>query len=320
VVIVGGNTEARALCHTLQRERRLGYQVLGFVDDAGTAIGAPVLGPVSDTLQIVRRHHAAGVVIAATAIDVGTSNRLVRQLNDAGVHVELSSTLLDVAPGRLTVRPLGRFPVIYVEPVVRDGWRARAKRTFDVVVAGGLLVATSPVLALAALAIRLDSPGPVLFRQQRVGRDGKVFHVLKLRTMYMDAEERLQELLHLNEADGPLFKLRSDPRVTRVGGFLRKTSIDELPQLVNVLRHEMSIVGPRPALPREVERWAPDLHQRLRVLPGITGAWQVSGRSDASFDDYVRLDLSYVDNWSLLTDVAIVLKTVPAVVMSRGAR
>jgi exopolysaccharide biosynthesis polyprenyl glycosylphosphotransferase len=320
VLIVGGNTEARALCHMLQRERRLGYEVIGFVDDERQAVGAPVLGPVADTLELVHLTGATGVVVAATAIDLATSNRLVRQLNDAGVHVELSSTLHDVAPNRLTVRPLGRFPVVYVEPVIRHGWRAVAKRCFDASLSFVGLVVAAPVLAMAAVAIKVDSRGPVLFRQERVGRDGRRFNVLKLRTMHVDAEERLQELLHLNEADGPLFKLRNDPRVTRVGRVLRKTSIDELPQLFNVLRNEMSLVGPRPALPREVAEWGPELHQRLRVLPGITGAWQVSGRSDASFDEYARLDLSYVDNWSLVTDLAILLKTVPAVVLSKGAR
>jgi exopolysaccharide biosynthesis polyprenyl glycosylphosphotransferase len=320
VIIVGGNTEARALCHTMQRNPRLGYRVLGFTDDAGQAAGAPVLGPVDATVDLARRAGARVVVIAATAVDVATSNRLVRQLNDAGLEVQLSSTLLDVTPSRLCVHPLGRFPMIYISPVIRDGWRAHAKRAFDMVLAASLLVLTLPVLVVAAVLIRLDSKGPILFRQERVGRAGRLFQVLKLRTMHVDAEQRLQEVLHLNEADGPLFKLRRDPRVTRVGRFLRATSIDELPQLVNVLRNEMSLVGPRPALPREVESWAPELHQRLRVLPGITGAWQVNGRSDASFDEYVRLDLSYVDNWSLLTDLGILAKTVPAVVMSKGAR
>lgn len=320
VLVVGGNTEARALCHMLQRERRLGYEVVGFIDDTGGAVGAPVLGGLDDVVEVARRTGATGVVVAATAIDLATSNRLVRTLTDAGIHVELSSTLHDVAPARLTVRALGRFPVIYVEPAIRDGWRAHAKRCFDVVLSAAALVLTAPVLLVAAVAVKLDSRGPVLFRQHRVGRDGRVFEVLKLRTMHVDAEERLAELLHLNEADGPLFKLRDDPRVTRVGRVLRTTSIDELPQLWNVLRGEMSLVGPRPALPREVAAWSPELHQRLRVLPGITGAWQVSGRSDATFDEYARLDLSYVDNWSLLTDLSILVRTIPAVVLSKGAR
>ena len=160
----------------------------------------------------------------------------------------------------------------------------------------------------------------MVFKQERIGRNGRRFKVLKLRTMVVDAEARLAAIAHLNEADGPLFKVKDDPRITRVGRFLRKTSLDELPQLVNVMRNEMSMVGPRPALPREVLEWDEELRNRLRVRPGITGMWQVNGRSDTSFEDYQRLDLYYVDNWSLVTDLLIVLKTVPAVLFSRGAR
>jgi exopolysaccharide biosynthesis polyprenyl glycosylphosphotransferase len=194
------------------------------------------------------------------------------------------------------------------------------KRLFDVVTAAAGLVVASPLIALSALAVKLEDRGPVLYRQTRVGKDGVDFELLKLRTMVVDAEAKLDSIAHLNEADGPLFKVKNDPRITRVGRFLRKTSLDELPQLVNVLKNEMSMVGPRPALPREVLEWDEELRNRLRVRPGITGMWQVNGRSDTTFEDYQRLDLYYVDNWSLVTDLLIVLKTVPAVLMSRGAR
>jgi exopolysaccharide biosynthesis polyprenyl glycosylphosphotransferase len=194
-----------------------------------------------------------------------------------------------------------------------------AKRAFDVLVAGGLLVVGSPLLLLTALAVKLDARGPVLFRQERVGKDGRLFRVLKFRTMVSDAEQRLIDLRSRNEADGPLFKLHDDPRVTRVGAWLRKLSIDEVPQLWNVVRGEMSLVGPRPALASEMTAWHPELHNRLRVKPGITGMWQVSGRSDSSFEEYSRLDLYYVDNWSLVNDLAIVAKTVPTVLLRRGA-
>jgi len=206
-----------------------------------------------------------------------------------------------------------------VEPVQRDGWRRTAKRSFDLILAIAAIVATSPIMAAAMIAIRLDSPGPVLFRQVRVGRNGRPFQVLKLRTMVTDAEERLAELRSLHPSDSPLFKLANDPRITPAGRVLRRLSIDELPQLWNVLRNEMSLVGPRPALPDEVDQWTPELFQRLRVKPGITGMWQVNGRSSASFAEYVRLDLYYVDNWSLVNDLVIVAKTIPAVLLSRGA-
>ena len=321
IVVIGGNSEGRALCQMFDKDPTLGYQVIGLIDDeTTTSDGLPqLLGPVERTLDIVKHREVTGVVIAATALDLGSTNRLVRELTDAGVHVELSSSLRDIASNRLIMRPLGRFPVVYVEPVRRNGWRATAKRTFDIAVSGLTLVLTAPLLFVAALAIKLDTPGPVIFKQERVGRDGRRFKVYKLRTMVVDAEAQLADIEHLNEADGPLFKMSRDPRITRVGRLLRKTSIDELPQLINVLRDDMSMVGPRPALPREVEGCDDELKARLRVRPGITGMWQVNGRSDSSFEDYQRLDLYYVDNWSLVTDLLILVKTVPAVVFGRGA-
>ena len=323
VVIAGANPEGRDIAAMLNAEPWLGYQVLGFVDDNVTTSepvpGVPMLGATADLQAILREHPTASVIVASSSVESAVTNRLARDLLEQGVHVELSSTLRDISSQRLTVRPLGRFPIVYVEPVTRGGWRAWAKRSFDVVGATIGLVLTAPILAVAAVAVKLDSRGPVLFRQVRVGRDSEPFSVLKIRTMVRDAEARLADLADENEADGPLFKMAHDPRVTRVGRFLRVTSIDELPQLWNVLRGDMSLVGPRPALPHETEEWDALLAQRLRVKPGITGMWQVNGRSDTSFEDYTRLDLYYVDNWTLTTDLAIMLKTVPAVVLRQGA-
>ncbi|MEZ5139819.1 MAG: sugar transferase [Acidimicrobiales bacterium] len=324
VVIAGANPEGRDIAAMLQAEPWLGYQVVGFVDDQATS-GEPVpgvrlLGGVAELPGILHEFPNASVIVAASAVDSAVTNRLARDLLDQGVHVELSSTLRDISSQRLTVRPLGRFPIVYVEPVTRGGWRAWAKRSFDVVGAVVGLILTSPILLAAAVAVKLDSRGPVLFRQVRVGRDSEPFSVLKIRTMVPDAEDRLAELREQNEADGPLFKMADDPRITRVGKLLRVTSIDELPQLWNVLTGEMSLVGPRPALPHETEEWDALLAQRLRVKPGITGMWQVSGRSDSSFEDYTRLDLYYVDNWSLATDLAILAKTIPVVALRKGAK
>lgn len=331
VVIVGDNAEGRALCDMLQRDQGLGYHVVAVVNDRGvpvTSFGtqrdssdtAEGVLEIEGVLAVVRATNATGVVIAATAIGMLGSNRLVRELTHEGIHVEMSSSLLDISPSRMFVRPLGRFPVVYVEAVKRFGWRNAAKRSFDMALAVGLLIATAPLIAVSLLAIKVGSPGPAFFRQIRVGRDGRPFLLVKLRTMVVDAEARLEEIQHLNEADGPLFKVTNDPRVTRIGRILRSLSIDELPQLINVLRNEMSIVGPRPALPHEVDAWGEDLRSRLRVKPGLTGMWQVHGRSDASFAEYERLDLYYVDNWSIVTDLAIMLRTVPAVVSRKGAR
>jgi exopolysaccharide biosynthesis polyprenyl glycosylphosphotransferase len=221
-------------------------------------------------------------------------------------------------------------PVELVEPVAASplalqpspawiGWQARAKRAFDIVAATLLLILLSPLLALLALIIRLDSKGPVIFRQTRCGKDGKLFIFYKFRGMVADAEARQAEFDHLNEAQGPIFKMKHDPRVTRVGRVLRRTSLDELPQLWNVLRGEMSLVGPRPPLPKEVERYEAWHQARLRAVPGITGLWQVSGRSHLGFDEMTRLDIEYLNVWSLALDLRILVRTVVAVVFAHGA-
>jgi exopolysaccharide biosynthesis polyprenyl glycosylphosphotransferase len=321
---MGWDDAALALCTMLEQQRGLGYRVVGVIDDhaelGATVHGdSVVVGRSSDVVALVDQGGVTGVIIVTSAVDGTVANAVARDVADRGFYVELSSALRDVAVERLGVRGLGRFPMVTVGPMHRGGWRARAKRSFDVVGAIVALVLASPLLLLTAIAIKLDSRGPVLFRQQRVGKDGEPFDLLKFRSMVVGAEDRLHELQELNEASGPLFKMAEDPRVTRVGRVLRRLSIDEIPQFWTVLRGKMSIVGPRPALPTEVHAWSPELHQRLRVKPGITGMWQVSGRSDATFDDYVRLDLYYVDNWSLITDLVIMAKTIPTVLSRKGA-
>jgi exopolysaccharide biosynthesis polyprenyl glycosylphosphotransferase len=307
--------------HTYERNPGLGYKVVGFVgdDELGQRGGVEVLGRICDLSRIVHEHQAVGVVVSLASVPSDDVNHFTRQLTEDGYHVALSSSLRDIDVTRLRPQQLDGRTMIYVEPVVRGGWHAVAKRAFDVSLASVLLVLSSPILLVSAIAVRLDTPGPLFFRQIRVGRNGELFELVKLRTMVVDAEERKAALAGQNEADGALFKIRDDPRVTRVGRVLRKLSVDELPQLVCVLRGTMSVVGPRPALPDEVARWDDDVAERLRVLPGLTGMWQVSGRSDSSFDTYKRLDLYYVDNWSLGHDAAICLKTVRVVLTGRGA-
>ncbi len=313
VIMIGANDEARQLAAMFQGEPELGYQVVSTVDPRKIEDRTELTTRV---LAEARAHDAHGAVVAASSIGTRASNRLVRDLVEHGIHVELSSTLIDIDPSRLTVRPLGRFPVVYVEPVVRRGWRRLAKRTFDVSVAMGVLICASPVLAVLAVLIRKGDGGPVMFRQSRVGRNGVPFDMLKLRSMVVDAEAIREQM---DTGDTALFKMKDDPRVTKVGSFIRKTSLDELPQLWNVVRGEMSLVGPRPALWSEMESWEDDLYGRLRVHPGITGMWQVSGRSTAGFEEYTRLDLYYVDNWSLVIDLSILLRTIPAVLRQEGA-
>jgi exopolysaccharide biosynthesis polyprenyl glycosylphosphotransferase len=253
------------------------------------------------------------------SLDPDTVNLLTRQLTKTGHHVTLAPALRDIDITRTRPQEIDGRLMIYVEPTGLSGWRRFCKRGFDIIIAGIVLTLTSPLLLLAAIAIKVNSRGPVVFSQVRVGRFGQEFRIYKLRTMVEGAEARLADLLDQNEADGPLFKMSHDPRVTAVGGFLRKTSIDELPQLWNVLRGDMSIVGPRPALPREASQWTPELQERLQVLPGVTGMWQVSGRSDADFELYKRLDLYYVDNWSLWRDLSIVARTIGVVIVGKGA-
>ncbi len=322
VAIIGDNTEGQELRRMFDDSPELGYRFMGFVNvDRTYRLARPedVIGYVDEVTDVLQRRHIDSVMIAASAVDVEVIPSLIRRLLNAGVNVELSPTLPDVAVERLTVRPLGRFPVMYLEPFHQSGWRMAAKRAFDFTGALlGLITLGLPLLIVSTL-VRLDSKGPVFYRQTRVGRHGRLFDVIKFRTMVPNAHQLRDELATLNEADGPLFKIKNDPRVTRVGRFLRKTSIDELPQLWNVLRGEMSLVGPRPALPEEAALWSADLRDRLRVQPGITGMWQVSGRSSTSFEEYSRLDLYYVDNWSLLTDLTILGKTVPSVLLQRGA-
>ena len=332
VVLVGNNSEADELNKMLMSSAELGYEVVGRVTDHPDAfdaadLGSPTaqddgpvyLGRTDQILEAVRASNASGVIVATTDIDLETANRLIRNLTREGVYVELSSSMRDIATRRVTIRPLGRYPVMSVEPVSRTGWRAVFKRTFDVMASAIALLAFAPVLLVSAVAIRITSGPGVMFHQTRVGRNGQPFTVYKLRTMVANAEDLLPDLLDRNEASGPMFKMVDDPRVTRVGRFLRKTSLDELPQLLNVLKGDMSLVGPRPAMPHEALQWNDDLRERLRVQPGITGNWQVNGRFTSSIEDYQRLDLYYVDNWSLVTDLVILLKTIPAVLQRNGA-
>lgn len=321
IVIVGTDAHAIGLMHAYERDPSLGYKVVGFAgdDDLGRRGGVEVLGPIAALNQLLREHEAVGVVVSLNSVPSDEVNRLTRQLTDDGFHVALSSSLRDIDVTRLRPQTLDGRAMIYVEPVARGGWQASAKRFFDVTLAMAIMFVTLPIQVLSGFAIAVTSRGPVFFRQIRVGKDGELFEVLKFRTMYIDAEERKAELMEQNEADGPLFKMKNDPRVTPVGRVLRKLSIDELPQLICVLIGSMSMVGPRPALPSEFEQWDASVRDRLRVLPGLTGMWQVSGRSDSSFETYKRMDLYYVDNWSLAHDLEICLKTVVVVLSGSGA-
>jgi exopolysaccharide biosynthesis polyprenyl glycosylphosphotransferase len=260
------------------------------------------------------------VLIAGGSVAMETAERVYRDVQELPVDFHLSTGLLGVAASRVAVQRFEDAPVLGLRRVELSSWQRVVKRVFDVVVAATLILALAPVLAACAVAVRLSGPGPILFRQRRFGRDGTVFSIHKFRSMVADAEGRQPALReHGNEADGPLFKLHHDPRVTRVGRIMRAWSLDELPQLFDVLRGHMSLVGPRPFVTHEVDLTDPWALTRLRVKPGLTGLWQVSGRHRLPFEDLIRYDLFYVENWSLSMDMFVLLRTVPAVLGRTGA-
>lgn len=319
VVIVGANDEGANLRAVIEADPELGYRFVGYVDTCtGPSVAADVVATLDDLEQFVARSGVDNVIMAGSAVDPHQVKALTRALVGHGVHVELSPVLPDTSIERVTLHQLGPHPLVYLEPAVQSGLSAAAKRIFDICFSLAAILAASPVLVLTAIAIKLDSRGPVLFRQDRLGHHGRHFPVLKFRSMHLDAEARKDELVAANESSGPLFKLAADPRVTRVGRLIRRFGIDELPQFFNVLLGDMSVVGPRPALPSEAADWPPELHHRLRARPGITGMWQIMGEERHDFEQYVRLDLYYVDNWSLFTDLSIVLRTIPSVLARKG--
>lgn len=326
VLICGDEQHVDDVAKVLERESWLGYQIAGALLPSGqrarlTGSGIPVVGTVGDTAEAVSAHLADVVVFAEGSFASPADFRHVAwDLEGRDVQMVVVPSLTDISAERVTMRPVGGLPLLLVDQPQSLGASRWFKRAFDIVGTVGVLLVALPVMAVLALAIRLEDGGPVLFKQNRVGRDGRLFECLKFRSMVVDAEARLAEIRHLNRnVEGVLFKLPDDPRVTRTGKLIRRLSLDELPQLFNVIRGDMSLVGPRPALPSEVHRYDPDVRRRLHVRPGLTGLWQVSGRSDLSWEDTVRLDLYYVDNWSIVQDVAILLRTVQAVLASRGA-
>jgi exopolysaccharide biosynthesis polyprenyl glycosylphosphotransferase len=245
--------------------------------------------------------------------------RLLHQCEKAGVIAQVVPDFFQMTRDHMQVEDLNGIPLISKRDIVITGWNLVVKRTFDVALSGLFALLISPLLLAVAIGIKLDTAGPIFFSQERVGRNGKTFRCYKFRSMVVNADAMVNELADRNEASGPLFKLRDDPRITRLGRLIRRYSIDELPQLWNVMRGEMSIVGPRPNLPEEVAQYQEWHRKRLLVSPGITGLWQVSGRSDLTFDEMVLLDIYYVENWNILLDINILLRSIPAVLRARGA-
>jgi exopolysaccharide biosynthesis polyprenyl glycosylphosphotransferase len=320
-LIVGANAEAGRVA-TEMRQAELGFTPLGYV--CGDAWGRPttdipMLGHIDDLPRLIQENGADCVFVASSAVHPGEMAQVSKTARREGIEVRITANVQEVLSSRVAAQPLGALMTFSLKPVSLTGLQAVAKRSFDMVTTAIAMTLAAPVLGLIALAVKLSSKGPVFFRQERVGYHGRPFTLLKFRTMVVNAEEMLGDLMQHNEASGPLFKMKDDPRVTRVGRFLRKWSLDELPQLWNVLVGDMSLVGPRPPLPREVAQYEDWMMARLEVRPGLTGLWQVSGRSELDFEDYVRLDLFYIENWSLAYDLFIIAKTIPTLVTARGA-
>ncbi|WP_323792906.1 sugar transferase [Nocardioides sp.] len=325
VIIVGSRFGVDEVANVITREKRLGFQVIGCLTPTNdpapeTDGGIPVLGNCDSVTETVAASGADVVFFASGGLtSAGQMRRIAWELEHHDVQVVVAPSISEVSGDRVSIRPVGGLPLIHLEPPRATDAARWGKRSLDIVGSLGLLLLASPVLAFAAARIKLHDGGPVLFRQMRTGRDGEEFSLLKFRTMVTDAEKKLAELHAKEGYDGGLFKMERDPRITKPGQWLRRFSIDELPQLVNVLRGEMSLVGPRPPLPLEVAQYHGDMSRRLHVRPGLTGLWQVSGRSNLSFEEAIRLDLYYVDNWSMFQDISILYKTMGAVVRSHGA-
>lgn len=331
VLVIGSRDSSAAMVKSFQDCPAAGYAVVGVchpgapggvtglleVDDTTV----PVYGNEADVLTAIEVSGADTVAVTATEhLGHRGLRKLVWDLESKQIDLVVAPGVVDVAGPRLHMRPVAGLPLIHVEKPQYNGANRFAKRGFDIAFSVAALAFIAPVFLTIAIAIKLTSSGPVFFRQERIGLDGKPFQMIKFRTMVEGADRMLAGLLDSNESEGGvLFKMKDDPRITTVGKYLRKFSLDELPQFINVLKRDMSVVGPRPPLRREVEQYDGEVARRMLVKPGITGLWQVSGRSDLSWNESVRLDLSYVENWSLVGDIVIILKTVRAVGAGSGA-
>ena len=326
LLIVGGGPRAKWFANEVRQRSDLGYRIVGYVDDEtnfnGHGIkGVPRLGDVGD-LPSLTAHDVIDEVFVALPIKSQYSNieTAITLLEEQGIIVHLFSDPFQHELARSRPSEFAGTPLLSFHCAPPITWRTELKRLIDIVVAVIMLVLLLPLWLLVALAIKLDSEGPVFFVQERVGFNKRRFRIFKFRTMHQDAEARMKEIEHLNEKTGPIFKIKNDPRTTRLGKWLRKTSIDELPQLANVLLGDMSIVGPRPLSVRDASRMEEAWQKRrFSVKPGLTCLWQVSGRSNLSFEQWMQLDLEYIDRWSLVLDGLILLRTIPAILMARGA-
>lgn len=324
VLVIGSGSRARGFADRLQKEQDFGVNIVGFLDPQGTSAGRratdSILGHTNDISKILRNHVVEEVIIAVPRSMLDDVSAIVDACQEEGVRLRYLADFYEFQSARIGLTMIGNVPLLSFEPVARAETALLAKRIFDLTVVLAMLPLLLPLFIVVSVLIRMDSKGAVIFTQDRIGLHKKKFKMYKFRSMVEDAEKLMADIEHLNEADGPNFKIKNDPRITRVGRFLRKTSIDELPQLINVLKGDMSLVGPRPMSRRDVDLFDRGIQRkRFSVLPGITCIWQISGRSDISFDDWLRLDLEYIENWTFWLDLKILLKTVPTVIRGSGA-
>lgn len=326
VLLVGSPGSISSVARDVERNTAAGFKVIGactpsgLIADTVPGTSIPISGSIDNLPRALAATGADTVIItSANELSPGQVRQLSWQLEPGRQHLVVAPSLTDIAGPRLHIRPVNGLPLVHVETPRYEGGKLRLKRVFDAAASATLLLLLSPALIVVALLVRASSEGPVFFRQPRIGLRGERFEMLKFRSMYVDAEERLAELTATDEGNGVMFKMRDDPRVTPIGRLLRRYSLDELPQLINVLFGSMSLVGPRPPLEREVVQYSSHVHRRFLVKPGITGLWQVSGRSDLDWEATVRLDLFYVENWTFTGDLHILARTARAIFAGEGA-
>ena len=326
ILVVGTGRRAQNLLNLVKEHAEWGLRIVGLVDEDAarsgeTVEGYKVLGTFKDVPDIIHGNPIDEVIFVVPRASIGKIEALMQLCELEGITVSVATDYFELKFAKARQSDLHGFPLLTFETVPKDIWGLFLKRLFDIVVSGMSLVLLSPVFAAIAIAVKATSPGPALFRQARVSVNGRKFKLLKFRTMVADAEAKLDGLRDKNEMKGPVFKIENDPRITKIGRFLRKFSLDELPQFWNVLTGDMSIVGPRPPIPSEVNEYDPWQRRRLSMRPGITCIWQVSGRNRITdFNEWTKLDLEYIDNWSLWLDLKLFFKTIPVVLSAKGAK
>ncbi|MFH1542546.1 MAG: sugar transferase [bacterium] len=323
-LLIGAGEMGQLLAKKLTSNLAHGYRVVGFLDDdpaktGRSYFGLPVFGGLERVKEMIVEHQVEEVIIAITHIEADRVLDIITECERFKVQFKLVPGILELIASRIDADEIAGVPLLTVSEIRLQGFNAAVKRSADVLLSLTGILLISPIYLVFGLLVKLTSPGPILFNHNRVGLDEKLFPMFKFRSMVANAEEMLAELKDKSEAEGNLFKIKNDPRMTPLGKFMRRFSVDELPQLFNVLFGQMSLVGPRPPLPREVEKYSAWHKKRLRVRPGITGPWQVAGRSLLPFDDMVRLDIYYIENWSLWLDIKILLRTIPVVLFGSGA-